>query len=91
MSAVDRKTFQNRPSRIYYGVNSDEAIDLRLLGVPRNAAQPIAAHMQSLGVGGGIRAVREALTDMSDGAWDQALGPGGQTYKRAWKVLEGLE
>jgi hypothetical protein len=91
MSAAERKTFQNLPSRIYYGVNSDAAIDLRLLGVPRRAAQPIANVLQSRGIGGGVRAMRDALSNMDDGAWNQALGIGGQTYRRAWKVLEGLE
>ena len=91
MSAADRKTFQNMPSRIYYGVNSDKAIDLRLLGVPRNAAQPLAAHMQRVGMGAGLRATRDALTNMDDAAWGEALGTSGPTYKRAWRVLEGLD
>jgi len=91
MSTADRKAFRNLPSRIYYGVNSDEAIDLRLLGIPRNAAQPIATRMGRLGVATGVRATREALNNMDDAAWREALGAGGPTYKRAWKVLEGLE
>ncbi len=40
MSADDQRTLRNLPARVYYGVNSDEAIALRLLGVPRTAAAP---------------------------------------------------
>jgi hypothetical protein len=32
LSADDQKTLRNLPARVYYGVNSDEAVALRLLG-----------------------------------------------------------
>src|SRR3970040_920565 len=42
MSAEDQRVLRNLPARVYYGVNSDEAVALRLLGVPRTAAGPLA-------------------------------------------------
>jgi len=42
LNADEQRMVRNLPSRVYYGVNSDAAIDLRLLGVPRKAAQPLA-------------------------------------------------
>lgn len=91
MSADEQKTYRNLPSRIFYGVNSDEAIDLRLLGIPRSAAEPLVSHFRSQGVGKDIRALRGALSGMNDGEWESAIGSGAATYKRAWHVLEGLE
>ena len=91
MSAVEQKAFRNLPSRIFYGVNTDAAIDLRLLGVPRRAAQPVSDHLRARGVdGGGIRELRTALAGLGADDWRQALGGAGLTYQRAWKVLEGL-
>lgn len=91
MSDADKKVFRNLPSRIFYGVNSDAAIDLRLLGVPRNAAQPMADLLRARGLGGDIRALRSTLTGFDGSDWQAALGQSGPTYQRAWKVLEGLE
>lgn len=89
LSADGQKAFRNLPSRIFYGVNTDAAIDLRLLGVPRSAAQPMADHLRSRGVSGGVRELRTALVDLGADDWSQALGVAGATYQRAWKVLEG--
>jgi replicative superfamily II helicase len=91
MSEPEKKIFRNLPSRIFYGVNSDAAIDLRLLGVPRNAAQPMADLLQQRGLGGGVRTLRDSLSNLEGGDWRAALGQAGATYQRAWKVLEGLE
>jgi superfamily II DNA/RNA helicase len=91
MSDDERRVFRNLPSRIFYGVNSDEAIDLRLLGVPRKAAQPLADALAAAGTGKGVKNMRDALNRMDDAAWRGAIGAGGDTYRRAWKVLEGLE
>ncbi|WP_165447540.1 DEAD/DEAH box helicase [Rhizobium ruizarguesonis] len=91
MSTEEQKTYRNLPSRIFYGVNSDEAIDLRLLGVPRSAAEPLVAHLKERRVPTDIRSRRGALGTMTDQQWASAMGAGAQTYKRAWRVLEGLE
>lgn len=90
MSAGEQKAFRNLPSRIFYGVNTDAAIDLRLLGVPRRAAQPMSDHLRARGVGGGVRELRAGLAGLGTDDWRQALGGAGATYQRAWKVLEGL-
>lgn len=91
MSDAERRTFQNLPSRIYYGVNSDMAIDLRLLGVPRSAAEPVARYLNSKGEWSGIRQLRARLGDLGNQAWAEAIGPRGATYRRAWQVFEGHE
>lgn len=90
MSEAEQRTFRNLPSRIYYGVNSDSAIDLRLMGVPRNAAQPLANYLAGRNVAGGIKPMRGALSNLTSTEWQAAIGPAGATYQRAWRVLEGL-
>ena len=90
MSEEERKRFRNLPSRILYGINSDMAIDLRLLGVPRSAAQPLADFLKSRKVDGGLGKMRLPLNSFSTEDWRAAVGNAGLTFERAWRVLEGL-
>jgi len=82
---------RNLPSYVYYGVNNDAAIALRLLGVPRTAASPLAAYMgQDLKQP--LKNVRTQLQSMDKSSWNKALGPHeGEIYRKVWRVLEGLE
>lgn len=91
LSEGEQRTIRNLPSRIYYGVNTDAAIDLRLLGVPRNAAQPLADVFARDAVGGSIADLRNKLGQMDSAAWQAGLGPKGRTYHRAWRIIEGRE
>ena len=85
------KPLKNLPSWVYYGVNSDEAIALRLLGVPRSAATRLAGSMGNL-LDQPLANVRSQLGNMDEKAWGQALGErGGGIYRKVWRVLEGLE
>ena len=82
---------RNLPSRVYYGVNNDSAIALRLLGVPRSAATPLANSMGNI-FEQPITEIREALKALDETKWIQALGQReGRTYHKVWRVLEGLE
>jgi hypothetical protein len=91
LNTVEQRTVRNLPSRIYYGVNSDAAIDLRLLGVPRKAAQPLADAMAHEEAAHGITNVRTRLVNLDGAGWQAALGPIGHTYRRAWRIIEGRE
>jgi replicative superfamily II helicase len=85
------KALRNLPSRVYYGVNDDSAIALRLLGVPRAAATPLATAMGNV-LDQSLTGVRERLKDMDETGWTQALGQSkGKVYRKVWRVLEGLE
>ena len=82
---------KNLPSRIFYGVNNDKAIALRLLGVPRSAATNLAMSMGD-SLGQPLTTVRKNLREMSEKSWEQALGEHeGKVYRKVWRVLEGLE
>ena len=82
---------KNLPSCVYYGVNDDAAISLRLLGVPRAAAAGLANSMGDV-FGQPLTSVRERLRSMDESSWQQALGQReGDVYRKVWRVLEGLD
>lgn len=87
----ERQLLNNLASRVYYGVSDENAIALRLLGISRMAAEPLAAQMRTSGHRPLVE-VRNALRS-SDGAfWTLALGPEkGNIYRKVWRVLEGLD
>jgi superfamily II DNA/RNA helicase len=88
MTEEERKTLRNLPARVYYGVNSDEALALRLLGVPRMAATPLA---QTLGIKGSepLNEIRTRLRNSNIDTWQRALGERGKSYHRVWSIIEG--
>jgi hypothetical protein len=88
MSADAQRVLRNLPARVYYGVNSDQAVALRLLGVPRTAATPLA---RSLGVGASepLNEVRAKLRAARVDTWRAALGDSGESYQRVWSIIEG--
>jgi len=88
MTEEERKTLKNLPARVYYGVNSDEALALRLLGVPRMAAAPLA---QALGIRGSepLNEIRARLRNSNIDTWQRALGERGKSYHRVWSIIEG--
>ncbi|HHL34486.1 MAG TPA: hypothetical protein ENJ30_09015 [Desulfobulbaceae bacterium] len=86
----DYKQLSNLPSRAFYGVNSDTAIVLRLLGIPRTAASPMAVYLTSE-MQRPITKVRETLKRMPLGDWENALGDSGVIYQKVWRILEGME
>ena len=91
LSEEQLRSLNNLPSRVYYGVNDDAAIALRLLGVPRGAATKLARSMRDV-VGEPLNKVRVHLHEMDDVGWRRALGQReGKIYRKVWRVLEGLE
>ena len=90
LSEDEMRTLSNLPSRVYYGVNDDNAIALRLLGVSRSAAVKLAGNMGSI-LDQPLTNVRGHLRDMDKPAWQQVLGEReGEVYRGVWRVLEGL-
>lgn len=87
-SSDEQRMLRNLPARVYYGVNSDEAVALRLLGVPRTAAMPLA---RSLGFSASepLNGVRSKLRSAGLDTWRSALGERGDSYHRVWAIIEG--
>jgi hypothetical protein len=86
----ERPLYNNLASRVFHGVASDEAITLRLLGVPRRAAMPLAA---SLGVriADSLPETRRRLSALDERQWIAAMGASGSTYRKVWRIIEGIE
>ncbi len=86
----ERKQLSNLPSRVYYGVNSDAAITLRLLGVPRSAALPLAEYFGEA-IKEPLPMLRTRLAQLQPQDWRKALGDSGLVYQHIWRIMEGLE
>ena len=82
------RQIRNLPSWIYYGVNSNEAMAVRMLGVPRTAAAQIAAKVE-VQASDSISVVRQKLKHADLEAWVAAIGSKGATYHRVWQIIEG--
>ncbi len=90
MPEDERSQLSNLPSRVFYGVATDEAIALRLLGVPRRAALPLARSL-NLQRDEPLPSIRQRLAAMSEQDWHSALGASGSVYRRVWQIMEGKE
>jgi hypothetical protein len=86
----EQQTLRNLPARVFYGVNTNEAIALRLLGVPRGAAQPLALTLGDSLQRVALSQVRNLLSQADVRIWAQAMGERGHVYFKVWKILEGL-
>jgi DEAD/DEAH box helicase/Helicase conserved C-terminal domain len=88
LSEGERRAIRNLPAKVYYGVSSDEAVALRLLGVPRMAAGPLA---QKLGVRADepLSGVRARVRGAAPEVWQEALGRFGASFRRVWRIIEG--
>ena len=86
----ERNRLANLPSQVFYGVSTDEAITLRLLGVPRRAATPLARTL-NLREGESLPKIRQRLAALSQQDWSEALGPDGNIYRKAWQIVDGVE
>ena len=84
------KQLSNLPSRVFYGVNDDSAIVLRLLGIPRTAAVSLVSLMDNK-LNQPLPKVRESLKNLPEQKWSEALGANGIVYQKIWNILEGFE
>lgn len=87
---------RNLPACAYYGVQSHDAIALRILGVPRSAASPLATVLGQRATpdNAGESALvdlRGQLRNATVQDWSTALGDSrGADYHRVWQILEGV-
>ena len=88
LSDDERSQLANLPSQVFYGVATDDAITLRLLGVPRRAATPLASLLNPR-AGESLPLIRQRLLALSEHDWQQALGSVGSIYRRAWQIMDG--
>lgn len=85
---AEQRMLRNLPARVYYGVNSDEAVALRLIGVPRMAAQPLVQRL-TVTADEPLSKLRARLREKGPTIWTEAMGVPGPAYYRAWCIIEG--
>jgi len=86
-----QQILRNLPARVFYGVNSDEAIALRLIGVPRGAAPTLAKALGPQKMKQPVSLIRAELAKQEAPVWTAAMGERGRDFYRVWKIIEGLE
>ena len=84
----DQRVLRNPPARVYYGVNSDEAVALRLLGVPRAAAVLLTGALRIEGTDSLTEVFTKLYASKVD-SWKAALGDRGEGFLRVWTIIEG--
>lgn len=83
------KELSNLPARVYYGVNNDDAMILRLVGVPRIASNELSRTLQNI-QNESVSNVRHTLKNGGEALWQKAMGnEKGSVYYKIWSVIEG--
>ena len=85
----------NVPSFVFFGVSSREAAQLRMVGVPRVAADSLAAHQRDeQRVFTTFEELRRWVASISASEWQQHLDGAsvltGADCQRSWEVLSGV-
>ncbi len=88
MPPAEQRSLKNLPARAYYGVNSDEAVALSLLGVPRTASAPLAQELELLPEDP-LSKVRSTLQGTGVSTWEKAMGENGGCYRSVWSIIGG--
>lgn len=84
----EQRRLRNLPAQVFYGVDSEEAVAMRLLGVPRMAANPLAKQM-GVSAEESVSKLRKRLRETGDEAWSAAVGEVGTAYRTVWRILDG--
>lgn len=105
MHQVYRKESQeasNLPSMVYYGVDTDEAVLMRMNSMPRSIAVPMgeAYALDREGSDSDLHDAKSSevigwLADAAESQWDSAARKktrvSGAEYKQIWRTLAGLD
>ena len=99
ISETDKKKLQNLSAMIYYGVNSDEGILMRMNNVPRSIANNMGKlyfdeHDHSTLYESRSSSVIKWLDEMGDEKWNSVIPTSkqinGSEYKQIWKQISGM-
>lgn len=93
MTEEERKRLASLPAMVYYGVDTEEAVLMRMHSVPRRIAAGLGRAYKGRGdVYVNATGVLEWLDALPDGAWSspQKTGMTGSDYKRVWRQLSGM-
>ncbi|MEV0626586.1 DEAD/DEAH box helicase [Nonomuraea wenchangensis] len=86
--------FSHIPSLVFYGVPTREAVSLRMVGVPRAAAQGMTETLQGVPTSASYEQLRDWVAGRNVSDWDNALEPEsvltGADCKAIWSSLSGV-
>lgn len=97
LSDDERRTLNNLPAMIYHGVNTEQAVLMRINSVPRSIATNLGERFVSMegdqGEKRNVRKAREFLKSLSVNEWQEAAPKGakmsGADYREVWLRLTG--
>ena len=98
LSATEKKQFFNLPAMIHYGVNTDEAILMRINNVPRSIANKLGElYAASIGRSNIFSAsssqINQWLSELSTAHWSASKESeqsfSGADYKKIWRKISG--
>jgi replicative superfamily II helicase len=95
----EKRKLSNLPAMIYYGVNTDEAVLLRKVNIPRAIAHQLGQKLRDdFGADFSVKStsdVSDWLNNLDNNEWQKAIPSGktisGEDYKNVWKILSGVE
>ena len=95
LSPEMRRTINNLPAMLYHGVSTENAVLMRMNGVPRTVAERLgeAFQMHARVEAKNARHAREFLRSLEDADWER-LAPAnaqmsGGDYRSVWAKLSG--
>ena len=96
LSDEEKRTINSLPAMIYYGVPTEEAVLMRMNGVPRSAAVAVGKMFSRLSKQMGPESAAQAsdfVRTLSPKEWEKAVPKGaairGEDYRRVWLLLTG--
>lgn len=87
LSEDERRVLSNLPARVFYGVNDDDALTLRVLGVPRLAASKLAAHLREE-TRRPLTELRMVIRNLDEETWVKFIGSKGADYRKVWLLMD---
>lgn len=95
LSKEEQRRLRNLPAMVYYGVDSEEAVLLRMMNVPRKIARPLSNMFKEdfEGEYPSLSEARSWLTSLREERWQKAVPEKshmtGQDYQKIWRLLNG--
>jgi hypothetical protein len=96
LSEVEKRRLNNLPAMLYHGVQTEEAVLMRMNSVPRSIAENIGSNFKSQAKDSSTlpHQAAEYLKSLSASKWD-TLKPEnakmtGEDYQKIWEKLSGL-
>jgi len=93
LSEEDKRKLKNIPAMVYYGVNSEEGIVMRINNIPRSIANKLGKMCKKELGSISPRSAYKWLKSKPTSVWDEVVPPNkditGEDYKKIWEKLSG--